>query len=119
MAKAKGLNSLQIKTLDKLYPEGWTIAHWMYPDTILDRDHPHLSQHDNPNLFGGAHYVVNGEHIILSRRGKYMGYYAWGGRQIPLKGQYKAWGAIVKSPDFAGHYDDDKIAPNNQIIRIR
>lgn len=118
MAKATGLNSLQIKTLDRLYPDGWQIAHWMHPEKILEKDDKALSQHDNPNLFGGAHYVVNGEHIILSRRGKYIGYYAWGGRQNPAKGEYRPWSALVKTPVFARHYGERAMVPYNQIIRI-
>lgn len=106
--RQRGMSRLQRATLDTLHPQGWTVADWIQPDVLLTPDNPALDNHDNPNLFGGGHFVVNGEHVILSRRGKWIGYYAWGGRQIPVRGARRPWSALVANPKAGGCYGDHR-----------
>lgn len=103
-----GMTRLQRQTLDARHPEGWTVASWLTPGEVLDPDDRLLDEHDNPNLFGAGHFVVNGAHILLSRRGKWIGYYAWGGRQIPVRGERRPWGAIVSNPSASGPYGEHR-----------
>jgi hypothetical protein len=99
---------MQKATLDAMHPEGWTVASWLYPDKILDPDDRQLDESDNPNLFGGGHFVVNGAHVILSRRGRFIGYYAWGGRTYPRAGERKPWSAIISNPAETGNYGNNR-----------
>jgi len=115
--RQSGMSRLQRRTLDAMHPRGWTVASWTQPDVQLDPDHRHLDEHDNPNLFGGGHFVVNGEHVILSRRGKWIGFYAWGGRQIPTNGARRPWGALVATGKVSGPYGDHRVPRKDDVVR--
>lgn len=114
--RQSGMSRLQRQTLDRMHPQGWTVACWQRPDAILHPDDPQLDEHDNPNLFGGGHFVVNGEHVLLSRRGRWIGHYAWGGRQIPVAGGRRAWGAVVSRADAAGHHGDHRVPRRDDVL---
>lgn len=113
-----GLTLKQRETLDRLYPEGWTVANWMDPKELLDPGDCRLEAFDNPNLFGACHYIVNGNSILLTRRGRFVGYYAWGGKQIPLRGERRAWNAIVTCANSSGHYGATMVPARTSITRI-
>lgn len=115
--KVPGLSRAQRKTLDTMHPAGWTVACWTSPDVPLDANDRNLGEHDNPNLFGGGHYVVNGAHIVMTRRGRWIGYYAWGGLQYRTNGARRPWNAIVTEASAGGCYGSHRTPPKAKIVR--
>ena len=100
-----------------MHPDGWSVASWLEPDKPLDPDDRQLDEHDNPNLFGAGHFVVNGAHALLSRRGRWVGFYAWGGRQYRTNGARRPWGAVVSKPEVGGCYGDHRTPRREDVVQ--
>lgn len=115
--KVPGLSRAQRETLDAMHPTGWTIACWTSPDVLRDPNDRDVTEHDSPNLFGGGHYVINGAHIIMTRRGKWLGYYAWGGLQYRTNGARRPWNAIVTEAATGGCYGSHRTPAKSKIVR--
>lgn len=115
--RVPGLSKAQRETLDAMHPRGWTVACWTSPGEPRDPNDRQLSESDNPNLFGGCHYVVNGEHIVITRSGKWLGFYAWGGLQYRTNGARRPWNAIVSDAAAAGYYGPHRTPPRAKILR--
>ena len=115
--KVPGMSKAQRRTLDAMHPTGWTVACWTSPGEPRNPNDNQLSESDNPNLFGGCHYVVNGEHVLITRRGKWLGHYAWGGLQYRTNGARRPWNAIVSDAAAAGYYGPHRTPPRAKILR--
>ena len=112
-----GMSRKQRETLDAMHPDGWTVADWTRPDKPLDPNDRALSEFDNPNTFGAGHFVVNGEHVLLSRRGVWVGYYAWGGLQYRTNGARRPWSAVVSDASAAGCHGPHRTPPRGKTLR--
>jgi hypothetical protein len=115
--RVPGLSRAQRETLDAMHPTGWTVAPWTSPDRPVDPNDRDVSEHDSPNTFGGGHYVVNGAHVVITRSGKWIGYYAWGGLQYRTNGARRPWNAIVTEASAGGCYGSHRTPPRAKIVR--
>lgn len=112
-----GMSRKQREKLDAMHPLGWTVADWTRPDVPLDPNSRELSESDSANQYGGGHFVINGEHVILTRSGKWIGYFAWGGLQYRVNGARRPWNAIVNDPALAGCYGSHRTPKRTSILR--
>jgi len=104
-----GLSRLQIAALDRMHPDGWQASAWTTPSRILASDDLLLGSMDNAMTFGGVHMVINGAHVVISRRGVFRGYYAWGGLQYRVNGARRPWSKLVNKPEASGCYGPHRI----------
>lgn len=115
--RVPGMSRAQRRTLDAMHPTGWTVAPWTSPGRPVDPNSRDVCEHDNPNTFGGGHYVVNGAHVIITRSGRWIGYYAWGGLQYRTNGARRPWGAIVSEASAGGCYGSHRTPKKALILR--
>lgn len=104
-----GLSRLQIARLDRMHPGGWNVAAWTSPKVERPTNDRCLGSMDDAMTFAGVHLVVNGAHVVISRRGVFRGYIAWGGLQYRTNGARRPWSKLVNKPEASGPYGPHRI----------
>lgn len=104
-----GLSRLQIAALDRMHPDGWKVAAWTSPGIERRSDDGCLGGMDDPMTFGGVHMVINGAHVVISRRGAFRGYIAWSGLQYRTNGARRPWSKLVNKPEASGPYGPHRV----------